>query len=64
MSTPIPPVPPFPDDDPDGVPTRDVDGEPTLDPDADPNAVDSAEADRLAAERREGHDDDPAHDGS
>ncbi|WP_067200328.1 hypothetical protein [Microbacterium sp. XT11] len=58
MTNPTPPVLPFPDDDDstdDDVATREVDGEETLDPDADPDAVDSAEADRLAAE---GGDDD------
>ena len=56
MSNPTPPlVPPFPDDEPDDVATRDVDGEQVLDPDADPDAIDSAEADRLASQ---GADDD------
>ncbi|WAA64688.1 hypothetical protein [Microbacterium oxydans] len=52
MSNPIiPPVPPIPhDDDPAGVPTQDVDGERVLDPDVDDALIDSAEADRVAAE--------------
>lgn len=55
MSNP-PPIPPIPslgdesDDELDGVPTREVDGEREIDPDADDSQVDSAEADRLAAE--------------
>ncbi|MFK3678896.1 hypothetical protein ACI2IP_14285 [Microbacterium sp. NPDC090218] len=59
MSNPIiPPVPPIPhDDDPAGVPTKDVDGELVLDPDVDDALIDSAEADRVAAET---DDDDPA----
>ncbi|PRA79994.1 hypothetical protein [Microbacterium sp. MYb66] len=58
MSTPFPPVPPLPaDDDADAVPTRDVDGERVLDPDIDDDAVDSAEADRLAAEVGDPDDD-------
>jgi hypothetical protein len=53
MTNPTPPILPFPGDDSgtdDDVATREVDGEETLDPDADADAVDSAEADRLAAE--------------
>lgn len=56
MSNP-PPIPPIPslgdesgDQEQDGVPTREVDGERELDPDADDAQVDSAEADRIAAE--------------
>ncbi len=52
MSTPTPPLVPLPDEghDRDGVPERDVDGEAVLDTDANPDQVDSAEADRVAAE--------------
>ncbi|WP_314423470.1 hypothetical protein [uncultured Microbacterium sp.] len=52
MSTPIPPLVPIPDDgDPnDSVPRQDVDGEPALDADANPDEIDSADADRIAAE--------------
>jgi len=53
---PTPPIPPFiADDDADdaNAPLRDVDGEEQLDPDADADGIDSAEADRLAAERGE-----------
>ena len=51
MSNPFPAVPPLPHgDDPDAVPTRDVDGERVLDPDVDDALIDSAEADRVAAE--------------
>lgn len=52
MSNPlIPPVPPLGDDDETlEAPTREVDGERELDPDADPDRIDSADADRLAAE--------------
>jgi len=58
MSNPIiPPVPPIPhDDDPAGVPTQDVDGERVLDPDVDDALIDSAEADRVAAETDDGAD--------
>lgn len=52
MSNPlIPPVPPLDGDDenPD-APTVEVDGERELDPDANPERIDSADADRLAAE--------------
>jgi hypothetical protein len=51
MSNPIPPVVPFPDDDnPEGVPTKDVDGEQVVDTEIDDALVDSAEADRVAAD--------------
>ncbi|MEV4738410.1 MULTISPECIES: hypothetical protein [unclassified Microbacterium] len=52
MSNPlIPPVPPLDGDDEDvESATREVDGERELDPDANPERIDSAEADRLAAE--------------
>ncbi|MFJ4252317.1 hypothetical protein [Microbacterium sp. NPDC090003] len=55
MSNP-PPIPPIPslgdesDDDRDGVPTHEVDGTEEVDPDIDGAQVDSAEADRIAAE--------------
>ncbi|MGN7967099.1 hypothetical protein ACTJKK_13570 [Microbacterium sp. 22179] len=55
MSNP-PPIPPIPslgnesDDDRDGVPTLEVDGAEEVDPDIDGTQVDSAEADRIAAE--------------
>lgn len=55
MSNP-PPIPPIPslgdesDDERDGVPTREVDGEREIDPDADDSQIDSADADRLAAD--------------
>ncbi|MDT0157429.1 hypothetical protein Q9R19_07325 [Microbacterium sp. ARD32] len=52
MSNPTPaylPEDPDFDDQPDPA-TREVDGEEVLDPDADPDLIDSAEADRLAAE--------------
>ncbi|WP_197061060.1 hypothetical protein [Microbacterium mangrovi] len=38
------------DDDESEHATKEVDGEKVLDPDADPDLIDSAEADRLAAE--------------
>ena len=53
MSNPFPPPLPLPDDErpaDDGVPTREVDGQEVLDPDLDDRLVDSAKADRLAAE--------------
>lgn len=50
MSNPPPPIPPFTGDDTEDVPTRIVDGKEVPDPDADDAQVDSAEADRLAAE--------------
>lgn len=52
MSNPFPAPLPLPDDErrPEDPVTREVDGEETLDPDADPTLIDSAEADRLAAE--------------
>lgn len=52
MSNPIPPLVPLPDDGDanDSVPRQDIDGEPVIDPDADPDQVDSADADRIAAE--------------
>ena len=56
MSNPIMPIPPLPDEEPDTMPTREVDGERALEPDAAAEEVDSAEADRLAAES--GADDD------
>lgn len=59
MSNPIiPPLPPILHDDEADVPTKDVDGERVLDPDADDALVDSAEADRIAAEA----DEDDTHD--
>lgn len=59
MSNPIPPVVPFPDDgEPDGVPTKVVDGEHVPDTDIDDALVDSAEADRVAAEADVDDDDD------
>lgn len=52
MSNPIiPPVPPIVgDDDREAVPTRDADGERVLDTDIDDSLVDSADADRVAAD--------------
>lgn len=52
MSTPIPPLVPFPEDgEPhDSVPRQDVDGEAAIDPDANPDEIDSADADRIAAQ--------------
>lgn len=51
MSNPTPPLLPLPDDGAgDGVPEREVDGEEILDEDANPDDVDSATADRIAAE--------------
>lgn len=51
MSNPTPPLVPLPDDgSADGVPEREVDGEEILDEDANPDDVDSATADRIAAE--------------
>nr|WP_201470040.1 hypothetical protein [Microbacterium hydrocarbonoxydans] len=52
MSNPIPPLVPFPEDgEPnDGVPRQDVEGEPAIDPDANADEIDSADADRIAAE--------------
>lgn len=51
MSTPVPPLVPLPDDDgTHGVPTQEVDGETTVDPDADDAQVNSADADRVAAD--------------
>lgn len=48
---PIPPVPPLGgDDEGTDVPTREVDGERELDQDANPDRIDSADADRIAAE--------------
>lgn len=48
---PIPPVPPLGgDDEGTDVPTREVDGERALDEDANPDLIDSADADRIAAE--------------
>ncbi|MFJ4175904.1 hypothetical protein [Microbacterium sp. NPDC089696] len=48
---PIPPIPPLDGDDDDLDPAiREVDGERELDPDANPDRIDSADADRLAAE--------------
>ncbi len=49
------PTPNFIPDDPDferedDLATREIDGETELDPDADPDLIDSADADRLAAE--------------
>ena len=59
MSNPIiPPVPPILHDDEADIPTKDVDGERVLDPDADDALIDSAEADRIAAEA----DEDDTHD--
>lgn len=53
-SNPPPPIPPVPplggDDESTQSPTREVDGEIELDPDADPDRIDSADADRLAAD--------------
>ena len=48
------PVVPAEGDEPDRA-TKEVDGEQVLDPDADPELIDSADADRIAAEE----DDDP-----
>ncbi|MFS0912926.1 hypothetical protein AB3M89_14180 [Microbacterium sp. 179-I 3D2 NHS] len=57
MSNPIPPLVPFPDgDEPEGVPTKTVDGEHVPDTDIDDGLVDSAEADRVAAEADETDD--------
>ncbi|MCM3780929.1 hypothetical protein [Microbacterium hydrocarbonoxydans] len=48
---PIPPVPPLGDgDESPEEPTREVEGERELDPDANPDLIDSADADRIAAE--------------
>lgn len=50
---PIPPIPPLDEDAENAtgdVPTQDVDGERRIDPDADDSQVDSAEADRIAAD--------------
>lgn len=48
---PLPPYIPVPDDHvPEGEPTVEVDGRAELDPDADEDLIDSADADRLAAE--------------
>lgn len=58
MSNPIMPIPPLPGEEPDTVPTREVDGEHILDPDIAAGDVDSAEADRLAAESGTDDDDD------
>jgi hypothetical protein len=60
MSTPIPPLVPLPDDgDPhDSIPRQEVDGERVLDADADPDQIDSAAADRIAAENGDADQDD------
>lgn len=52
MSNPFPAPFPAPDDDqsPDDIPTTELDGETELDPDANEDLVDSATADRLAAD--------------
>jgi hypothetical protein len=55
-SNPTPGLVPGPigDDDPADEPVQEVDGETVLDPDADPDRIDSADADRIAAEEGEG----------
>ncbi|MFB4350913.1 hypothetical protein [Microbacterium sp. CR_7] len=48
---PIPPVPPLGDgEEAQEEPIREVDGERELDPDANPDRIDSADADRIAAD--------------
>ncbi len=47
---PLPPFLPVPDGAPEDEPVVDVDGEDVLDPDANPDLIDSADADRLAAD--------------
>jgi len=49
-AVPFPPPLPRKDDGAQEVPTTEVDGETTLDPDANDELIDSAEADRIAAE--------------
>jgi len=54
-NNPTPGFVPGPDDDarPED-PVKEVDGETVLDPDADPDQIDSADADRIAAEQGDG----------